>query len=764
MATLTEALYALPTPRLRALVRTRNIDPKKLAMLPNKRQLTQFLANELSRPPSVSAAIQQCNARELRLLQLLLLHGSDRLVPWREVVATVGDRSLSNALAGIVERLEELGLAFRLSDGVFVPPSVRMQVPVSLPDRFTLEKCLSVYDAPTLRHIYEKLELRPAPGNKNENIAAIRAHLLDHGPGLRLNRALTAEELAVLEYIVQAGGAASASDVATAVLGGRVDEFYRYDWQNRWKTGRERNAVDSLLARGILHVGSLNYGYNLFLLLPGDLLRVLTGGEDNAFWTAPPVAPAPLPAPPVVITHPVGLLRDVVALLAFLSVQEAVRTNSGHIHRTSLKNIARLLSRQDERYAAFLYAVCREANLIQAVGDRHVYTVTSHGSAWLRWEAEAQKEALFAAWRDGLTWTEMYKEPLQKNGDYRPKDALLTMRQTVLNLVTENAASDAFLELGSLTEALAFRYPLLLAQSAMMGPDLVASPTAFVKNLVAECLAWLELTELGWAKPLPAMSLATKEARKTTAARAKSEPEAPTPDPIGYRLTPLGRRRLGVETNSEETLTEEPREDQFIVQANAEIFVPPFLEPATLYRLLILADSPAKGAAGNTVSLTRESIRRALDQGETPRDLLAFLQAHSRTGIPQNVEYLINEVGGKHGHIRIGKAQMYLQVDTPLLLKELQARKELKPYFVRELSDTIALLNADDPDKLLRELRKAGYLPVQDDTHRLPRFSLQESSVPPARKPASTLDRASKRAAKADSAVDWERIALEDEI
>ena len=63
--------------------------------------------------------------------------------------------------------------------------------------------------------------------------------------------------------------------------------------------------------------------------------------------------------------------------------------------------------------------------------------------------------------------------------------------------------------------------------------------------------------------------------------------------------------------------------------------------------------------------------------------MLAFLQAHARTGIPQNVEYLINDVGGKHGHIHLGKAQMYMQVDTPLLLKELQARKEIKPFFVR---------------------------------------------------------------------------------
>src|SRR5581483_3002940 len=116
-------------------------------------------------------------------------------------------------------------------------------------------------------------------------------------------------------------------------------------------------------------------------------------------------------------------------------------------------------------------------------------------------------------------------------------------------------------------------------------------------------------------------------------------------------------------------------------------------EPSTLFHLLMVTDVPAKGATGNVVTLTRDSLRRAFDHGLSGKDLIEFLQAHGRTGIPQNVEYLINEVAGKHGHIHIGRAKMYVQVDSPLVLKELQARRELKGYFVRALSDTVAILN-----------------------------------------------------------------------
>ena len=201
------------------------------------------------------------------------------------------------------------------------------------------------------------------------------------------------------------------------------------------------------------------------------------------------------------------------------------------------------------------------------------------------------------------------------------------------------------------------------------------------------------------------------------------------------------------------------------MQANGEIFLSPYLEPSTLYYLLAMTETPAKGAIGNTVSLTRDSIRRCLDQGEKPRDVLAFLQARARTGIPQNVEYLINDVGGKHGHIHLGKAQMYLQVDTPLLLKELEARKELKPFFVRALSDTVAVLKADDPDKLLRELRKGGYLPVNDDETPKSLLNTKFKPTAPLAVPSASVKGTGedkKHAAKADANVDWARIALDD--
>ena len=826
MPSFMEVLYNLPTERLRKLVQNRHLETnKKLALIPNKKQLVQFLESELVKPASIAEAITFCNGRELRMLQLLMGAESEQLMSWANLLeAAGGDANLSDALEAVLIRLEELGLAFGVQGpvrnevkevkqdnkenrkkedrketkrpvlDVFMPGAVRPFVPASLSDRYTLERCLEQYDANSIKRICDRLGL--PQDTKIVNIQAIKQHLMLHGAGLQLKHPLTAEEVDVLEYVVQAGGAATAFEVATAVLSDQSEDFFRYEWQNRWKQGKERNAVDTLLARGLLYVVAYVHGYNLFLIIPGDLLRTLTGNGDMAFWTSPPLVPTRMAdAPPRTMRH-VGLLRDVVALLGFVSTQDAARTNTGHIHKTSLKNLMRGLSLPEERYASFLYAVCREAGLITTQGDRQVYKITPTGHTWLYRDSVAQIHMLVEAWRRGALWGEMYNDPLHKVNDYRSTEGIVRMREAALSIiketsnratadteaksletknseanVSEKPGSDpAFYDLSSVTDTLAFRYPLLLVNSAKMGPDLVASPANFIRLLVGECLFWLGVVELAMPAPAPGAvnSLVPVEAGAKASgnradyasARGAASAKSAVPDTIGFRLAPEGAYLLEIEGVS--APVPDPREDQFIVQANGEIFLSPYLEPATLYHLLAITETPAKGATGNTVMLTRDSIRRCLDQGERPRDVLAFLQKHSRTGIPQNVEYLINDVGGKHGHIHLGKAQMYLQVDTPLLLKELTARRELKPFFVRNLSDTVAVLNTDDLDKLLRELRKAGYLPVSDEA--TPQSTLRLSSPPPS-VPALTLpskQAEAKKQAERSATIDWDRIAQED--
>jgi hypothetical protein len=759
MATLAEALYAQPAERLRELVTARNIETRRIALAPDKRQLVQLLTAELTRPQSLSAAALQCNARELRLLQIMASQEAPTGATWKQVVEAVGGKELQPALERVMDGLTRLGMAFRIGANVFLPDAVRMQIPQSLSDRCTLERLLNQYDAPALKRITENLGFRS--GTKANNLEAIQTGLMAPNALAHLKSPLTEEEIRVLEYIIQVGGDALPSEVAAEVLGGKTDEFFRYDWQNRWKQGRERNAVDTLLARGMLFVLSPNYGYNLILVIPGDLLRVMTNTDNSGFWTDAAPAPKPLLPVPTQTRQHTTLIRDIVSLLGFLGTQEAARTNTGHIHKTSLKNAARNFSLADDRYASFVYALCREMGLIAPGGEKQTYALTETGDQWLSLGTCEQRQALFSAWRNGTLWGEMFTDPLQKTNAYRAKDLMVGIRYASLRLVAAGAAPE-FVEIVSFTDALSFGSPLLLVETGHHG-NLVASPLVFTRLLVGECLYWLGLVELTGMESAAAerTGLSDGKGDKGAAGRGEATTKGSVPVFTGFRLTPLGANLL--EAPNSAPLPEEPREDKFIVQANAEIFVPPFLSPAILYNLLTLTDIPAKGGTGNTVHLTRDSIRRLLDRGATARDLLAFLEAHARTGIPQNVEYLINEVGGKHGHIRVGKAHTYLQVDSPLLLKELQARRELKSLFVRTLSDTVAILKAEDPEILLRDLRKAGYLPVNDDSAlRNPLQTQKPTEAPASEKSSAASAGRGGKAAMPSATVDWERIARDD--
>jgi hypothetical protein len=756
MASLVEALFEVPTDRLRRMIQNRQIDPKKLTGITTKRQLVQTLSNELSRQNSAATGIVQCNAQQLSLLQLLVSLESNP-VPWCKLLEAAGDTSLRPVLEPIVESLEELGLAFRIGSGIQIAPNVNYQVPISLSDRYTLEKALNQADAPAVKRILTNLNLKAERDVKASHVTAISHYLLDPANKPQLAQILTENETEVLEYLIAVGGSAPVYEVANALLGDGSADFYRYDWQNRWKSGRARNSIDRLLGKGLIHTISHGYGYSMYLIIPGDLLQHLTGTSSSNRWASPPPIPHPLETEPQSVLRHTYLLRDMTLLLAQLNVQDAARTSTGHIHKTNLKNIMRLFSLQSESYANFVYAMCREAGLIEVYGPKQIYQISAKGNAWLHWDSLAQIRTLFDAWRQGSIWAEMYQDPLMKAGSYRPQDAIRNMRYAVLHLLIQYPAY-TFFDLDSVAEALAFRKPLMLAQNAMMSPDLLPAPLDFVANLVALCLYWFGMVELGAS---PAENITPPSPSGTSRRAKKTPPKQPAEmDIIGYRLTALGAWLFQLPDAKEPEA--EPREGKFVVQPNAEIFVPPYLAPTLLYRLMGFTDVPGKAAFGNTLTLTRESIRRALDQGETVREILAFLQANSRTGIPQNVEYLINEVSSKHGHIRIGRAQMYLQTDTPILLKELQARRELKPFFVRALSDTIAIMQADDPDKLLRELRKAGYLPVSEDDTR-PAHSRPTRQKLPDIEPISPLSiKEAKQTAKTEAALDWARIAQED--
>jgi hypothetical protein len=74
--------------------------------------------------------------------------------------------------------------------------------------------------------------------------------------------------------------------------------------------------------------------------------------------------------------------------------------------------------------------------------------------------------------------------------------------------------------------------------------------------------------------------------------------------------------------------------------------------------MAVIADVESTGAA-TTYRFTENSIRRALDQGQSANDIIEFLAALSKTPLPQPLTYLIEDVARKHGVLRVGVASIY---------------------------------------------------------------------------------------------------------
>ncbi|MEK7867707.1 MAG: helicase-associated domain-containing protein, partial [Planctomycetota bacterium] len=93
-------------------------------------------------------------------------------------------------------------------------------------------------------------------------------------------------------------------------------------------------------------------------------------------------------------------------------------------------------------------------------------------------------------------------------------------------------------------------------------------------------------------------------------------------------------------------------------------------------------------------------------------ELVEYLRTHSRMEVPDTVRRLLEDVSRKHGHIKMGFVGAYLRVDDPSLIEELKANKRFAKFIDRVVFPGMVALKTTDPEGLLKELRKAGYMPM----------------------------------------------------
>jgi hypothetical protein len=223
------------------------------------------------------------------------------------------------------------------------------------------------------------------------------------------------------------------------------------------------------------------------------------------------------------------------------------------------------------------------------------------------------------------------------------------------------------------------------------------------------------------------------------------DPDAPQ----HAQLTPLGARVALAEATPDSVPELVPEESRFFVQPNADVFAPPNLSPRSLFHLRRLTGEKKGGPAG-MFPLTMESLRRALDAGLTRDDVLRFLEAFSRTGLPPAVRSLVETVGRQHGRIRLVPAGYVLVADDPALMRELRGVRQVEPLLGAELAERVAAVSAEQVSELMKRLRARGYAPLNAaETGLAPPLGTDPDAPPPVIQAPVTTARA------AAARLDW---------
>ncbi|MEV0203074.1 helicase-associated domain-containing protein, partial [Nonomuraea sp. NPDC050691] len=152
--------------------------------------------------------------------------------------------------------------------------------------------------------------------------------------------------------------------------------------------------------------------------------------------------------------------------------------------------------------------------------------------------------------------------------------------------------------------------------------------------------------------------------------------------------------------------------DHVLLQADLTAVAPGPLTSELNRWMTLAADVESKGGA-TVYRFSDASVRRALDAGQGADELLAALEHHSATPVPQALSYLVADVARRHGRIRVGSASAYVRCDDPALLDQITADRRSASLRLRRLAPTV-IASRTSRAALIDSLRAMGYAPVAE--------------------------------------------------
>ncbi len=164
--------------------------------------------------------------------------------------------------------------------------------------------------------------------------------------------------------------------------------------------------------------------------------------------------------------------------------------------------------------------------------------------------------------------------------------------------------------------------------------------------------------------------------------------------------------------------------DSVIIQSDLTIIAPGPLRPDLETQLRNIARIESRQTA-STYRLSSDLISHSMDQGLHASEIVAFLTSLSSTGVPQPVLYLINDIGSKHGSVRVSPLAQgeialpggsRITCSSDVLTAQIRADSSLRQLgLTPDGSDALATTSRFDTDVVMRLLTNAKYPAVLEN-------------------------------------------------
>ncbi len=601
------------------------------------------------------AASRPSALRALDRLDLFHLQVVDVLAALPEpTTAQDVDRLLGADASAPLAKLRELALVWGPDDGLRLVRAVRDAVPNPGGLGPPAEDVLATYSPSRLAQLVADLELPPT-GDPATAVASIIAVLRDPEAIERLlaETAPSARELA--------------EKLAEGPPTGRVAQAER-----RVTRSGANSAVEQLLARALLLVVGPDT-----VVLPREVGLHLRGDRVHR---AP--APAPPPAPGrardlaqvdrTAVSSAFHAVRHIEDLLDAWGVDGPPVLRAGGLGVRELRRTAAVAD-LDEPVVALLLEIAYAAGLLGRGGEADdVWLPTPAYDVWRaqdfgrRW------------WTVACAWFETTRVP-GLAGARDERDKLLPVLGPDLDRAPAPEIRRA-----------------ALAELA----DLPAGTTAGPQDVI-DRLRWRRPRRGGRLRDdLVAWTLREAEVLGVTGLGALSGPGrcllSGDSDGAVAALTPL---------------LPEPLE-HVLLQADLTAVAPGPLTTELAHELALVADVESRGGA-TVYRFSERSVRRGLDAGRSADEIKSTLAAHSRTPVPQPLDYLVDDVARRHGRIRVGVASAYVRCDDVGLLSEILADRRVASLRLRRLAPTV-LAAQSSVETVLERLREVGHAPAAE--------------------------------------------------